>query len=322
MISFIIPVLNREEFIRQCLDHIVREMDSNDEIIVVDNGSTDDTVKVARQYQGVRVLEFPDVTIAALRNRGADIAKGDFLAFIDSDCLVCEGWRDAVESVLSDETVKATGSHYDVPLMAGWCENAWWSNRKRGETKVNWINAGNFAIREEAFKAVSGFNEELITDEDTEIGARLNKMGLCIIDSPLVRAIHLGNPKTLKEFITKEKWHATSILSTISAQKIDRPMVMTFVFMFCCLISLLSVPFVLSYNLNPIVLPAVLSMILAPPLVTALYRVYKFRSYQYFFHLVILYLLFYLVRSVTVIEVLSKGIYRRCKTRMFQRQPV
>lgn len=310
MISFIIPVLNREEFIGQCLDHIVREMDSNDEIIVVDNGSTDDTVKVARQYQGVRVLEFPDVTIAALRNRGADIAKGDFLAFIDSDCLICEGWRDAVEAVLSDETVKATGSVSDLRPSAVWIEKVRFNSRKTTERKVQRIPSGNFIIKKEAFEAVSGFNEELITDEDTEIGTRLNLMGFCMIDSPRVRVINIGSAKTLKEFIIKEKWHSTSILNTMFIEKIDKSMVMTFIFMICCLFFLLSLPFILSYRLNPIVALAALSMVFLSPLVAALYRTHRNRNYWYFFHLVMLYFLFYLIRSITVIEALFKRIYQ------------
>jgi glycosyltransferase involved in cell wall biosynthesis len=303
MISFVIPVLNGEKYIGRCLDHIIREMDYNDEIIVVDNGSTDGTLKIVYRYEKVKVLKYPTLTIAALRNRGADIAKADILAFIDSDCLLCHGWRTAVESVMSDETVKATGSHYDVTLSPTWIEKAWLPPRRLTEIKANYIVSGNFVIRKEVFKAVSGFNEKLITDEDFEIGARLNKLGFCMIDAPQIRVIHLGNAKTLKEFVKKEKWHATSILNTMSVQKVDKPMVMTFVFMSCCLFSVFSLPFHLFYHLNPLV---VLSTIFLSPLVTALYRVYEYRNYRYFFHLIILYFLFYLIRSISVMEALFK----------------
>ena len=303
MISFIIPVLDGEKHMARCLDHIIGEMDCDDEIIVVDNCSTDDTLKIVCQYEKAKVLRFPGLTIAALRNRGADLAKGDLLAFIDSDCLLCGGWRSAVESVMADEAVKATGSIYQVPASATWVEKSWWSCRRPAEAKVNYINSGNFVIRKEVFESVSGFNEELVTDEDSEIGARLNKSGFCIMDAPQIRAIHLGNAKTLKEFVKKEKWHATSILNTMFIRRVDKAMAMTFVFMICCLFSLFSLPFLLLYHLNPFV---IVPMIFLSPLVTALYRVYEFGNYRYFFHLIILYFLFYLVRSITVMEVLFR----------------
>ena len=168
VISFVIPVLNGEKYIDQCLNHIEKEMRDNDEIIVVDNGSTDNTVKIAREHEKAVVLEFPKITIAALRNRGASISKGDILAFVDSDCLLCKGWRQAVESVLSDGIVEATGSHCDVPSSATWVEKAWMYPINRAEMRVNYIPSANFVIRKRAFEAVSGFNETLVTDEDSD----------------------------------------------------------------------------------------------------------------------------------------------------------
>ena len=299
-ISFIIPVLNGEKYIGQCLDHILREMHDSDEIIVVDNGSTDDTLKIIKLYNKVKYSIVPEVTIAALRNRGADSAKGDILAFIDSDCLVCAGWREGVESVLSDKMIRATGSACDVPPLSTWVERAWWSLKRGTATKVNFINSGNFVIRNEIFQAVSGFNERLITDEDSDIGSRLNQKGYSILEAPKVRVIHMGNAKTLMEFAKKEKWHATSILSTMTKQQIDKPMIMTFIFMICFLFSLTMMPFFFLSRLNPIF---IVFPLLLTPLATALYRIYQYKNYRYFFHLIILYFVFYVVRSITLIEV-------------------
>ncbi len=308
IISFIIPVLNGEKHIGQCLDHIFREMDDNDEIIVVDNGSIDDTLKIIKRYKKVTILIFPEVTIAALRNRGADIAKGDILAFIDSDCLVCEGWRNAAVSIMNDGKISATGSRVDISSSAGWIEKAWYSNRLRKQSKINYINSGNLVVRKDIFKVLSGFKEELETDEDCDFGDRLNNMGCCMIEAPQIRVIHLGNAKTLREFFKKEKWHATSILSTMSLKKVDKPMIMTFIFMICLLISISMLPFFLFFNLNPIIIAL---LILLAPLMTVLYRVYQYKNYRYFFHLIILYFLYYLVRSITVMKALLTFIFRR-----------
>jgi glycosyltransferase involved in cell wall biosynthesis len=307
-VSFIIPVLNGEKYIKGCLDSIIREMDGKDEIIVVDNGSSDDTLKIARQYDKVRVLQFPDVTIAALRNRGAETSKGDILAFIDSDCLLNNGWRSAVESVMSDGTIKATGSFCDILPSANWIEKAWWSLKKYPETKVHYIPSGNFVIRKEVFEAVSGFNEKLITDEDTEIGVRLSEMGFVMLETYSIGVVHLGNAKTLKEFIKKERWHSTSMLNTMAMRGVDKPMMMTFVFMVCCLFSLFWLPLSLFYRLNPFI---VIPVIFLAPLVTVLYRVLEYRNYGHFFQLFFLYLLFYSIRSITIMGFL----FKRCSSK-------
>jgi glycosyltransferase involved in cell wall biosynthesis len=302
-ISFIIPVLNGELYVARCIDHILEEMNSNDEIVVVDNGSTDDTVRIVEQYPKVRLLIIPEVTIATLRNRGADIAKGDVLAFIDSDCLVCDGWRKAVEAVLSDNRIAVTGSICDVPSSGTWIEKAWWSLR-RYKRRVNYIASANLVMRHETFNEVAGFDEELITDEDTEICSRIRELGYCIMEDPGVRVIHLGNAKTFRDFVKKEKWHATSILSTMSGQRVDKPMIMTFVFLACMLLAIVLVPFVVFGDLSPVwFIPAILLV----PLVTASYSVCQNRNFRYLPHLIVLYAVFYLVRSITIAEALFKG---------------
>jgi len=298
-ISFIIPVLDGEKDIGQCLDHIIKEMAGNDEIIVVDNGSADNTIKIVERYEKAKVLSFPEATIAGLRNRGARIARGDTLAFIDADCLVCGGWRQAVASVMNDKNIKVTGSICDIPSSATWIEKAWWSLRSSVRMKVNYIASANFIIDRGVFNEVSGFDEDLTTDEDSEICVRVIKSGHSIIDDPAIRTIHLGNPKTLLEFIKKEKWHATSIISTMSSQKVDKPMVMTFGFMICWLVSLALIPLRIYHHFNPIyiVLP-----VFIVPVLTACYRIYQYNNAKYFLHLIILYFVFYMARSLTIIE--------------------
>jgi len=301
-ISFIVPVLDGEQHIARCLDSILEEMDPGDEILVVDNGSTDDTLRIVEQYSKVKLLIFPQVTIAALRNRGAAIASGDVLAFIDSDCLVCEGWRKAVDTVLSDKQVAVTGSICDVPASGTWIEKAWWSLR-RYKRRVHYIASANLVMRHETFNDVSGFDEKLITDEDTEICSRIRELGYCIMEDPAVRVIHLGNAKTFRDFVRKEKWHATSILSTMSRQRVDKAMIMTFVFITCMLLALALVPFVVFGDLSPVFF--ILTVVLVP-FVTALYTVCENRNFRYLPHLIVLYAVFYLVRSVTIAEVLLR----------------
>lgn len=302
-VSFIIPVLNREVYIKKCIDFVIHEMKCNDEIIVVDNGSTDNTLKIVGQYKQINILKFLDVSISTLRNQGAKKAKGDYLAFIDSDCILCDGWRDAVDRIMNNDEISATGSCVDIPKYAKWIEKAWYSKRWREEKAVNYINSGNLVVRRDVFQSIGGFNEALITDEDYEIGLRLKRSGYFLIDAPSVRVIHLGNPKTIKEFYAKEKWRATSMLSSLAINKMDKPLIMTIIFMLCCMLSVLSLPLVFFKFSYLIVFPVLL---LFAPFVTGMYRMLQFKNYYYFFHLIFLYFIYFSARACVLINLIKK----------------
>ncbi len=100
------------------------------ECIVVDNGSTDDTVKIAKQ-KGAKVLTMPDGTISALRNFGAKTAQGDYLAFIDADCAIDTNWLRCALPHFEDPTVGCAGSHPGIPKESTWVQEAWHLQNKR-----------------------------------------------------------------------------------------------------------------------------------------------------------------------------------------------
>ncbi|UCG61422.1 MAG: glycosyltransferase [Candidatus Zixiibacteriota bacterium] len=307
-ISFIIPVLNGEKFIADCIDHILAEMGDDDELIVVDNGSTDGTMDIVRRYSRVTVMQFPHSTIAYLRNRGTEVGSRELLAFIDSDCILCEGWRRAVASVLEDDTIHATGSKYDIPEPAHWIERAWYSKRTREMAPAKYINSGNLVVRREVFEAIGGFDESLVTDEDYDIGRRLNQSGFRIIEAPQIRVIHLGNPKSLRNFYRKEKWHATSSLNALTRGDIDKPTMMTMVFLLCCLIALLILPSIIAGKLSPVRLVALLLFV---PLVTAFYRAVQYRAFVHIPAFIVLYFLFYIARGGTFLQYMYRLIMGR-----------
>ena len=119
-VSFIIPAFNEERALPSCLDSILalKGTGASFEVIVVDNNSTDQTVKVA-EASGARVVPWAVQGIAAARNAGAVQAKGDLLAFIDADGRVSRGWLEAALSEISRSSV-VTGWNYfreGNPLM-------------------------------------------------------------------------------------------------------------------------------------------------------------------------------------------------------------
>lgn len=91
-ISVIIPTFNRAAYLRESIDSILAQEGPSFEVIVVDDGSTDETPSVLAGYgSSVRVVQQPNSGIAAARNAGVSAARGDFVAFHDSDDIALPG---------------------------------------------------------------------------------------------------------------------------------------------------------------------------------------------------------------------------------------
>lgn len=88
-VSVIIPVFNAEKYLSQCLDSIVNQTLTNIEIICVDDGSTDTSFQILKEYEEkdsrVIVLSKSNAGAGTARNEGLKIAKGKYLSFLDAD---------------------------------------------------------------------------------------------------------------------------------------------------------------------------------------------------------------------------------------------
>lgn len=210
--SIIIPAKNEEANIGRCLDSIGQVQWNKDqfEVIVVDNGSTDRTVEIARQ-KGAAVYIKPELTISGLRNYGARHATGEILAFIDADCTVAGFWLTHASPYRMRKDVVCFGSPPVVPENATWVQKAWFAVRKKspecGET--DWLESMNMFVMREIFVASGGFDESLVTCEDYDLSIRLKRYGLIISDSSIV-AVHHGEAATVRHFFHKELWRGKS----------------------------------------------------------------------------------------------------------------
>ena len=105
-LSVIVPAHDEQSTIRGCLDCLLEQADDIDEILVVDNDSTDDTAAIvrvlSRSHPTVRLVTEPRRGLAHARTRGFDEARGDILARIDCDTRVGPGWASAITTLFAD----------------------------------------------------------------------------------------------------------------------------------------------------------------------------------------------------------------------------
>lgn len=121
-ISVVIPVYNEEEYIKNCLDSLMKQEEKPDEIIVVDNNCTDKTISIVKKYKGITVIQEKKQGITPTRNKGFDSAKYDIIARCDADSILPINWIKGIKKVFSknDRIVGFTNSIvlYDLPIVS------------------------------------------------------------------------------------------------------------------------------------------------------------------------------------------------------------
>ena len=108
LISVIVPIYNTEKYLNECIDSIINQTYTNLELILVDDGSNDNSGQICDEYSKnndfIKVIHQQNMGISAARNKGLENATGDWIAFVDAD-----DWLDNnYFQVLIDETLDGT----------------------------------------------------------------------------------------------------------------------------------------------------------------------------------------------------------------------
>ena len=94
LISVIVPIYNVEDYLPRCIESIINQTYKNIEIILIDDGSTDNSLKICKDYaekdKRIIVINQENKGLSSARNAGLDIHKGKYIVFIDSDDYVCD----------------------------------------------------------------------------------------------------------------------------------------------------------------------------------------------------------------------------------------
>jgi glycosyltransferase involved in cell wall biosynthesis len=203
MISIIIPTLNEEKIIESTLRTLAATLTLPHEVIVSDGASSDRTAELAARYANT-VAVFSGAgrqTIGEGRNEGAKAAAGDFLVFLDADCIIPEPDRFFAQALAhfarDPGLVGLTASLRVFPadetlgdkLVSGIAN---FGLRVANNLLKCGASMGEFQmIRREAFVRIGGFRADLIAFEDTDMFRRLSRIGRTMID-PKLRVLHSG----------------------------------------------------------------------------------------------------------------------------------
>ncbi len=210
LISVIVPVRNNPGELRLCLEHLFGATYASYEVIVVDDASTDETPQVAADL-GAKVLRLGSRRgPAGARNRGAEIAAGEFLFFLDSDvCVHPETLQELHDTFARDPDLDAVFGSYDTKPTAENVLSAYknlfhhFVHQDSNEHATTfWSGCG--AIRRSVFFKMGGFSAvyKRPSIEDIELGRRLHAAGHRIMLNKRVQVTHL------------KRWTLWSIIKT------------------------------------------------------------------------------------------------------------
>ncbi len=118
-VSIVVPIYNTSKYLTQCLDSLVNQTHQNLEIILVDDGSTDNSGKIADTYakkdKRIKVIHQKNQGQSAARNAGLEKATGEFVGFIDSDDSISPNfYQKHLETFGSNTSVSVCGAHYKI----------------------------------------------------------------------------------------------------------------------------------------------------------------------------------------------------------------
>lgn len=183
--SVIVPAFNAARTIGQCLDSLIAAGRDDTEIIVVDDGSTDDTMKIAGE-KGVTVLPRNHGGPASARNRGAEVATGEYLVFVDSDVYVHNDFIKEIDDLTQkDPSAAAIQCVYSNAIhphnVASLYKQVFQRHLMTRAPSSEVEEIGTFAttIRRDVFSEVGGFDTAfpVASIEDIELGSRLIAAG-------------------------------------------------------------------------------------------------------------------------------------------------
>jgi glycosyltransferase involved in cell wall biosynthesis len=210
-VNIVVPVYNQAQFVSRCLDSINNQDYPQDKIriIIIDDGSSDESVNVASKYD-ITIIHQDHKGVGAARNAGVNATTSDIVAFLDSDDIASKSWLNiSVNYLLSHEKdhCVATGcSHYLMNRKNAFTNIAWLEHLFRHAKlpdRVNHIGTSGSVFKKSAIVAINGFDTTLMAAEDMDLCSRIINSGstLHLINLPLIGVEY---PSNLFNYLKKQ----------------------------------------------------------------------------------------------------------------------
>ncbi len=182
-VSIVIPAYNAARTIADGVTAAMNQLGlpGASEVIVVDDGSTDETASVARGC-GARCVSQPNGGPASSRNTGFRAARGRYVLFTDSDCVPDPHWAERLIAPFGEERVGACGGSYTMANDGVVPAGIHWeiiTRHRRFGSRVRALGSYNLAVRRDVLEAVGGFDETYLTasGEDNDLSYRISSLG-------------------------------------------------------------------------------------------------------------------------------------------------
>jgi glycosyltransferase involved in cell wall biosynthesis len=189
-ISVVVCAYNEERYLAACLHSILAQTRPPDEVVVVNNASTDATAAIAERIPGVRVIDEPRRGLVRAREAGRRFTSGDLLVYLDADSRIPLTWLARVEAMLQRRpdmvAVSGTFRYYDWHIWGRTLLRVYDMTVARFTHLVvqyllrigALLYGGGFCVRRDALDAIGGFDTSIeFHGEDTNLGRRLAAVG-------------------------------------------------------------------------------------------------------------------------------------------------
>ncbi len=211
--AVVIPAYNAQRTLPSCLRALASQTMPPEAIIVVDDGSTDQTAEVAGAFSGVRCVRQANAGPAAARNRGFRESQPEIVLFTDADCVPAEDWVERAVSGFAKEGVGAVAGSYSIMnpesrLARGIHQEIMFRHRRLMPPFPRSFGSYNVAIRGSVFESVGGFDTSYpsASGEDNDLSYRIRQAGHKIYFEPASKVGHY-HPERLRRYLAEQYRH-------------------------------------------------------------------------------------------------------------------